>query len=122
MTSHTAAGAEPSPSPFVPISRGYRALVLAAAAAALTGILLLALVTGGRSSAFVIGTLVVHVVVLLLPVIFYRSSFGWFHPVVFTSLLALAGLLRKAPTYVWGISSHTALPPHTPAHLTDHPA
>jgi hypothetical protein len=119
MTSHTAAGAAPAPSPFVPISRGYRALVLGAAAVALTGVLLLALATGGRSSAFVIGTVVVHVVVLLFPVIFYRASFGWFHPVVFTSLLALAGLLRKVPTYVWGVSTHTALPTHTPAQLTD---
>ena len=124
MTSHTAAaGAElpapPPPSPFVPISRGYRALILGAAAAVLTGVLLLTLFTGGRSSALVVVSVVVYVTVLLLPVLFYRASFGWFHPVVFSSLLTLAGLLRKAPTYVWGITSHTALPTHTPSQLTD---
>ncbi|MGF1461136.1 MAG: O-antigen polymerase [Leptolyngbyaceae cyanobacterium] len=47
---------------------------------------------------------------LLLPVIFNRPSFGWLHPLVFTLFFATLDHVRRFDVYINGLPWHTALP------------
>lgn len=61
--------------------------------------------------------LTLNFVLLLLPLIFYRSSYGWFHPLIFNIFLTLILHLRRAPIYVFGMSGHAGLPGWNPDEL-----
>ena len=54
--------------------------------------------------------LVVNFLLLLIPVIFYQPSYGWFHPLIFNIFLTLISEIRKTPIYINGLESHIALP------------
>lgn len=54
--------------------------------------------------------LVVNFLLLLIPVIFYQPSYGWFHPLIFNIVLTLIHEIRKTPIYINGLESHIALP------------
>jgi oligosaccharide repeat unit polymerase len=68
-----------------------------------------------KSPAFVMLCLaqVFNFAVILLPIIFYKPSFGWFHPLVFYTSQYLLFQFRSYATYLQGISRHRALPDYS---------
>lgn len=71
-----------------------------------------------QGMAWVFLALVLNGVLLLLPILFYRPTFGWFHPLVFALFFALLGHLRRWDVYVGGLQWHAALPGWSADHLT----
>lgn len=61
--------------------------------------------------------LTLNFVLLLLPLIFYRSSYGWFHPLIFNIFLTLILHLRRSPVYILGMPGHAGLPGWNPDEL-----
>lgn len=62
--------------------------------------------------------LAIYVALRLVPLVFYRESeYGWFHPLVFSSLFAFPHLLREIPAFVVGMRVHAGLPNLTPWEL-----
>lgn len=46
---------------------------------------------------------------LSIPLIFYKPSYGWFHPLIFGIFLTLIGHLRRTGLYIDGLQWHGAL-------------
>ncbi len=69
---------------------------------------------------YIIPALMVQVSVLAIPFLLKvkADQFGWFHPVIFTVVLALVQLLRASPAYALGFKNHQALLTHTPLQLS----
>ena len=69
-----------------------------------------------KSPAFVLLCLaqVLNFAVILFPIVFYKPSFGWFHPLVFYTCQYLLFQFRSFATYLQGISHHRALPEYSP--------
>lgn len=53
----------------------------------------------------------------VVPLVFHRPEYGWFHPLVFGTLFALPHLLRETPAFASGMLVHLALPGRTPWEL-----
>jgi oligosaccharide repeat unit polymerase len=66
--------------------------------------------TPTAASGWVFLALFVNFLLLLLPVIFYRPSYGWFHPLIFGLFLTLTEHLRRTVIYAEGLHAHVALP------------
>ncbi len=64
-----------------------------------------------------IAALAVYVVLCVAPLVFYQPSFGWYHPLVFRSLVCIIPLARAFPIYAWGLSHNYALPTYGPEQL-----
>jgi hypothetical protein len=62
-------------------------------------------------------SLAIYVGLRLVPLVFHRRDYGWFHPLVFSSLFALPHLLREIPAFAVGMRLHAALPGRTPWEL-----
>ncbi len=116
--------------PFIPIEKKYYTILIA--------IIILQLVIAGiqcfyslgKETIFASTAHFIYLLILNLPVIFYRPSFGWFHPLVFGSLLSLVSSL---PTFIpnilafffanpsffrYTLEYHEALPGWNPETLT----
>jgi oligosaccharide repeat unit polymerase len=112
-----AAAARPAPegqSAFVPVHLLYRAAIIAVYAVILLTIVLNVEVNR-KSPAFVLLCIaqVFNFAVILFPIVFYKPSFGWFHPLVFYTCQYLLFQFRSFATYVQGISRHRALPEYS---------
>jgi hypothetical protein len=84
----------------------------------LAAVVLTALLTGAPGAGLVIPALALLIAVYLWPVLSYRRArYGWFHPLVFTSLYALVGLVRSFPQYSFGMQFHRVLPNWSPERL-----
>lgn len=59
-----------------------------------------------------------NLLLLVIPLIFYRPTWGWFHPIIFGILLSLIDYLREISLYLYGLPWHTALPNWPPDKLT----
>ena len=99
-------------SPFVAMSPLHRLALVSVIALALLGV---GLLQGQHPTAvsgmeWVYLVLVGNGVLLLLPVIFYRPSFGWLHPLVFALFFAVLAHLRRFDVYISGLPWHAALP------------
>ena len=68
-----------------------------------------------KSPAFVLLCLaqLLNFAVILFPIIFYKPSFGWFHPLVFYTCQYLLFQFRSYATYLKGINHHRALPQYS---------
>jgi hypothetical protein len=62
--------------------------------------------------------LAVNSILLLVPVIFYQPSYGWFHPLVFGTFVAAINHLRRVDVYIHGLQWHAALPGWSSEQLT----
>lgn len=63
--------------------------------------------------------LTVNLALLLVPIIFYKPSYGWFHPLVFFSIfVGLLEHLRQSSVYINGLWWHLALPGWSQESLT----
>ncbi len=51
-----------------------------------------------------------NLLLLVMPLLFYRPTWGWFHPLIFGILLSLIDYLRDIALYLFGLPWHTALP------------
>ncbi|HKG13932.1 MAG TPA: O-antigen polymerase [Pyrinomonadaceae bacterium] len=118
-TQPQSAAAPPRPpaeeqSAFLPVHLLYRVAVTAVYAAILTTIVLNVEVNR-KSPAFILLCLAqtLNFAVILLPVVFYKPSFGWFHPLVFYTCQYLLFQFRSYATYLQGISRHRALPEYS---------
>lgn len=102
-------------SPFLPMHVLYRAAIIVLYAVILLTIVLNVEVSA-KSPVFVLLclSLVLNFAVVLLPVIFYKPSYGWFHPLVFDVCLYLLFQFRSYATYLDGLSYHKALPNWSP--------
>lgn len=63
-----------------------------------------------RAIGWVFGALAVNFGLLLVPIIFYRPSYGWFHPLIFGAFFAFLHHLRRVDVYISGLQWHAALP------------
>src|SRR5215217_72480 len=101
-------------SAFLPIHLLYRVGIIAVYA-----VILLTIVfnvdVNRKSPAFILLCIaqVLNFAVILFPVVFYKPSFGWFHPLVFYTCQYLLFQFRSFATYVQGISRHKALPEYS---------
>lgn len=98
-------------SPFISMQMLHRSLIIAVAA-----IYLIFIGVQGRFSStptsvtgWVLLALTVNMSLLLVPVVFYKPSYGWFHPLVFGIFTAIIDHLRKTSTYINGLQWHDAL-------------
>ena len=112
-----AAAARPGPeaqSAFLPIHLLYRVGIIVVYAVILLTIVLNVDVNR-KSPAFILLCLaqVLNFAVILFPIIFYKPSFGWFHPLVFYTCQYLLFQFRSFATYLQGISHHRALPEYS---------
>lgn len=101
-------------SAFLPVHLLYRVGIIAVYAIILLTIVLNVDVNR-KSPAFILLCLaqVLNFAVILFPVIFYKPSFGWFHPLVFYTCQYLLFQFRSYATYLQGISHHRALPEYS---------
>src|ERR1043166_6292804 len=69
-----------------------------------------------KSPAFVLLCLaqLLDFAVVLFPIIFYKQTYGWFHPLVFSTCQYMLFQFRSYATYLQGISRHRALPEYSP--------
>ena len=51
-----------------------------------------------------------NLLLLLVPIIWYDSSYGWLHPLIFNIFITLLFHLRRLAIYLGGIEWHPALP------------
>lgn len=117
MPQRSAAAAQPSvdeQSAFLPVHLLYRVAIIVVYAVILLTIVLNVEVNR-KSPAFILLCLaqILNFAVILLPVIFYKPSFGWFHPLVFYTCQYLLFQFRSYATYMQGISHHRALPEYS---------
>jgi len=105
--------AEP-PSAFLPVHLLYRASIIVVYAIILLTIILNVEVNR-KSPAFILLCIaqILNFAVILFPIIFYKPSFGWFHPLVFYTCQYLLFQFRSYATYLQGISHHRALPEYS---------
>jgi hypothetical protein len=110
----------PAASPFVAMAPLHRFTVIAAIALTLVGVGLLqqSYPSNIAGMAWVFVALVLNAVLLLLPVIFYQPSFGWFHPLVFALFWGVLSHLRRFDVYITGLPWHVALPGWSAESLT----
>lgn len=105
--------AEPG-SVFLPMHIVYRAAIIITYFAILLTIVLNVEVNK-KAPAFVVLCLaqVLDFAVILLPIVFYKPAYGWFHPLVFYTCQYLLFQFRSYATYLQGISKHRALPDYS---------
>lgn len=98
-------------SPFISMQLLHRSLIIAVIAIYLifVGVQGRFTPTPTSASGWVFLALAVNLSLLLLPVIFYKPSYGWFHPLVFGIFTALLDHLRKTFIYINGLHWHDAL-------------
>lgn len=99
-------------SAFLAITPFYRALIIGILiiyllAIGLQGLLVLSSVS---SVGWVFLALVLQCILLAIPFLFYRPTYGWLHPLIFSILFALVNHLRRTDTYLNGLQWHMALP------------
>lgn len=70
-------------------------------------------------SPWLLPTLALYAGLLCIPFLFYQQPFGWFHPLVFTAILNILGLVRKSSAYIYGLSEHQAMPAVDPVRLNE---
>lgn len=101
-------------SAFIPVHLFYRSAMIAIYFIILMTIVL-NIEINRKSPAFTLLCLaqVFDFAVVLLPIILYKPSFGWFHPLVFNTCQYLLFQFRSYATYLRGISSHRALPDYS---------
>lgn len=99
-------------SPFISMQLLHRSLIIAVITIYLifVGVQGRFSITPTPASAWVLLALTLNLSLLLVPVIFYQPSYGWFHPLVFGIFTALIEHLRKTSTYINGLQWHIALP------------
>ncbi len=98
-------------SPFLPMRPGHRAAVLLGLWGYLLTVGLLAYFHGAATTVWVFAALVFEFLLLSLPLLFYRPSFGWTHPLILhVFLVFLFSHLVRTPLYIRGLEYHLALP------------
>ncbi|MBE9013890.1 oligosaccharide repeat unit polymerase [Pseudanabaenaceae cyanobacterium LEGE 13415] len=98
-------------SPFVSMKKWHRAVVVSALSAYLLWIALHGVAHPvSTASGEVLLVLALNFALLLLPVIFYQPTFGWFHPLVFGIVLTFVDHLTRSGLYINGLQWHAALP------------
>lgn len=105
--------------PFVDMGPGARLAVCAVYAVYLCGVVVFALLNGTAAAELVVPALALLLMVRLWPILSYRNrQYGWFHPLVFTTVYALVGLSRSFPEFAFGLVWHRALPSWSPDQLS----
>ena len=101
-----------SASPFVAMHPGHRILI-----AGVIGFLVLLLGIHTifnhhtiPSLGWVYLTLQINLLLLLVPIIWYKNSYGWLHPLIFNIFISLIFHLRRFSLYLKGIDWHPAVP------------
>ena len=102
--------AGPGPNPFVAINGRQRAMLLGAFSAYLVLIAIARTRDPTPTDDWIPAALLLYVGLVAAPLLLLRRNLGWFHPLVFSSLLRLVDLLRRAGMYAWGLDWHRALP------------
>ena len=109
-----------STSPFVAMSSGHRMLIAGV-------IVFLVLLLGVHiilnhqpipALGWVYLALQVNLLLLLIPIIWYKNSYGWLHPLVFSIFTTLLFHSRRLGMYLVGIEWHPALPGMSDNRLT----
>lgn len=109
-----------SESPFISMSLSHRIWIVGAVVIYLLFIQIQGHLspTPTVASGWVFLALTVNLALLLIPIIFYQPTYGWFHPLVFGFFINLLDHLRRTSTYIDGLQWHMALPGWSPESLT----
>ena len=101
-----------SASPFVAMHPGHRILIggFIAFLILLIGLHIILNYQPITSLGWVYMALQINLLLLLVPIICYKSYYGWLHPLVFSVFTTLIFHLRRLSMYMQGISWHPALP------------
>ncbi|HSU17095.1 O-antigen polymerase [Longimicrobium sp.] len=108
---------QPDGSPFVRMKPSHRVMVLGFFLVYALSAGVLALLTAAPAAELVIPSLFLFIGVRMLPLIVYRSDYGWFHPLVLAAMLSVVHLAKEFPAYAFGLQYHVALMQYTPDQL-----
>ncbi len=106
-------------SPFVSMTPFHRVLIVGVLVAYLVwiGAQELPNSSSNAEAGLIFLALTLNFVLLLVPVIFYQPSYGWFHPLVFNIFVTLIYHFRRSEIYTNGLQWHLALPGWSPDNL-----
>jgi hypothetical protein len=102
---------------FFPMAPGYRVLAIAAYAGFFAWAAFSAAANRVPDAFVMTAALALFLAVRTVPLVFHRPGYGWFHPLVFSTLFAFSRLLREVPAFITGMTVHNALPGRTPWEL-----
>ncbi len=102
--------ADANATPFLALSHRQRLVLLSTFAAYLVMILIARSQDPTPTEDWIPATLALYLGLVTAPLLFLRSSVGWFHPLVFSSIMRMVDLLRRFAMYSWGLDWHRALP------------
>lgn len=97
------------PTPFVAMDGWHRLALIATFAAYLVLIAIARSQDVRPTDDWIFPALVLYVALVAAPLLVMRDSLGWFHPLVFSSILRLTDLVRRFAMYAWGLDHHRAL-------------
>lgn len=106
-------------SPFLPMKPQHRFFVVACFGLFLAVVAMSSLWSTVNVSQWLPLALSFYMAVLLVPLIGYKRSYGWLHPLVFSSIMAFIQLVREYAKYVGGIEWHVALPGYNSMDLSN---
>jgi hypothetical protein len=109
-TSHTNDTVNGTANVFVPMSRHQRTAVVLLFSAYLILIAVVRRYDPTPTDDWTFPLLALYVGLLATPFIIFQSSLGWFHPVIFVSLMSFVALIQRFTLYAWGLDWHKALP------------
>lgn len=107
-----------APSPFLPMKPQHRAFIVGCFGLFLLIVMISSVGAGSSHVEWIPLALTLYVALLVIPFVGYKRSFGWLHPVVFTSIMSLFQLFREYSKYSGGIEWHIALPGYSPSALS----
>lgn len=101
-----------STSPFIAMNSGHRMLIAGVIVfvVLLLGIHIILNHQPMPALGWVYLALQLNLLLLLVPIIRYKSSYGWLHPLIFNIFITLLFHLRRFAMYLGGIEWHPALP------------
>lgn len=105
-----ASTAQAGQTPFVSLSPAQRKAALFLFWAYLAIVASLALFKQTTGAEKVIPALFLVASVRLIPLLFYRTDYGWFHPLIFGLLYWVFDLVRNLPNYAYGLDQNLGLP------------
>ncbi len=111
-------GEAPGRSPFTSISPQLRRLILLGFFGYLSFVGVGAFLQFRADVYLVYAAFCFRMLVLFLPIIFYKREYGILHPLVFRTLWAFVNVsLRQTPMYIFGLPFHNALPNYSSQQL-----
>ncbi len=109
----------PLGAPFIRMTPFQRFVVVFVHLAVFAMVAVISVTEGTPVGERILGVLALHTALLIGPLIWFRPSWGWLHPLVFPAVFGLVGSFRTFPVYAYGLRFHDALPEMTRTRLNE---